>query len=81
MLSDYIVPSTTDDQVISQSTYLDVDEMEKLWLQHVVAACCSETHNDQTSINISLSAYFASLQVSVPKPLTIDTLFPILRPW
>ena len=62
MLSDYIVPLATDDQVISQSTYLDVDEMEKFWLQHVVAVCCGETQDDQTSINISWSAYFAGLQ-------------------
>ena len=81
MHSDYIVPLTTDDQVISQSTYLDVDELEKRWLQHVVAACCSETQDDQTSVNISWSAYFASLQMSVPKPLAIVTLLPILLPW
>ena len=81
MLSDYIVPLATDDQVISQSTYLDVDEMEKFWLQHVVAACCSETQDDQTSINISWSAYFAGLQVSASKPLAIVTLLPILLPW
>ena len=81
MLSDYIVPLTTDDQVISQSTYLDVDEMENLWLQHVVAACHRETQDDQTSINISWSACIASLQVSAPKPLGIVTLLPMLLPW
>ena len=75
------MPVTIDDQVISPSTNLDADEMEKLWLQHVVAACCSETQYDQTNINISWSAYFASLQVSVPKYPAVVALLPILLPW
>ena len=52
MLPENAVPTATDDQVISLSTRLDADEIEKLWLQHVVAACCSETQDDQASIYI-----------------------------
>ena len=52
MLPENVEPTTTDDQVISPSTRLDADEIEKLWLQHVVSACCSETQDDQTSTYI-----------------------------
>ena len=48
MLPENIMPTTTHDQVISPSTHLDVDAIEKHWLKHVVAACFSETQDDQT---------------------------------
>ena len=58
---------------------MDEDQMQTLWFENVRTALANENQNDLVNMNISWSAYFASLQVSVPKPPAIIALLPMLR--
>ena len=53
--------------------------MQHVWLEHVNAAIINETQDDQPKMDISWSAYFATLQVSVSKPPAIVALLPMFR--
>jgi len=49
------------------------------WFEKVRTALADENQTDLVNMNISWSAYFASLQLSVPKPPAIITLLPMFR--
>ena len=79
MLPDKVIPTTTDNQVIPVSTTIDEDEMQTMWLEPVKTALADEIQDYRASLDISWSAYFASLQVSVPKPPAMVALLPMFR--
>ena len=72
-----IIPAVTDEQVIPAT--MDEDQTEVPWFEKIRTLLADENFTDILHKDISWSAYFASQQVSVPKPPAIIALLPLFR--
>ena len=78
-LSNDVIPIIADQQLHALPAEKNDDQRHKLWLEHVRAELAKEQTEDQVNMDISWSAFFATLQLSVPKPPAIISLLPLFR--
>ena len=80
-LGNDVSPPVTDDIAIPVSAEMGDDEMQTMWFENArrVLQLADENQNDQVEMNVSWSAYFASLQEPVSKPPAITAILPLFR--
>ena len=78
-LPDNVIPTVTDYQASSIPAAVNEDQTQMPWFENVRTALADASQTYLVNMNISWSAYFASLQLSVPKPPAIIALLPLFR--
>ncbi len=74
-----VIPTITDDQANLIPATVNEDQTQMPWFENVMSALADESQTNLVNMNISWSAYFASLQLYVPKPPAIIALLPLFR--
>ena len=72
-------PTISEDLVIPETTLIDSDETQQMWLVKVHEHIHEQNDQPDSDTNISWSAHFASLQDHVPRPPAITGLLPLFR--